>query len=193
LVSVAALHAAVLLTSSALAVWAGVILRRRRTVPGALALGWMMFATAYWALLGALHAVIAPLDVRVAVAQLQYVGIVCVAPLWMTFASQYTRSRWIHDYALVALLWSIPIATLAIAFTNQLHHLLWTDVRPVEGTQRLQYIHGPWFWVALVYNYAVLATGTVMVIRALRHLPTYRQQGLFIVGGMLVPWAANVA
>ena len=180
--------------SSALAVWAGVVLRRRRTVPGAIALSWMMFATAYWALLSALHAVIEPLDVRVAVAQAQYVGIVCIAPLWMIFASQYARSRWIHDHALVALLWSIPAATLAIAFTNQLHHLLWTDVRPVAGTQRLEYLHGAWFWVALIYNYSVLVTGAGVVVRALRHFPlTYRQQGIFILGGMLVPWVANVA
>jgi signal transduction histidine kinase len=165
--------------------------RGRRTVPGTLALGWLMFATAYWALLSALHTVVPSFEVRIALSQLQYIGIVCIAPLWLIFTSQFARSRWLNDRALLALMWVIPVATVAVAFTNQWHHLLWTEIRPVDGG-RLEYLHGPWFWVVVTFNYAALATGTMSLIRALRRFPLpRRRQTLFMFGGSLVPWLAN--
>jgi signal transduction histidine kinase len=165
--------------------------RGRRTVPGTLALAWMMFATAYWALLSALHTAVQSADVRVTLSQLQYIGIVCVAPLWLIFTSQYARSRWLNDRTLVALLWVIPAATVAIAFTNHWHRLLWTGIRPVDGG-RLEYLHGPWFWVAVTYNYAAIASGTMLLIRALRRFPLpRRRETLLMFGGSLLPWIAN--
>jgi signal transduction histidine kinase len=187
-------HAAMLLASSGFAAWAGIVARGRRSVPGARAFAWLMFATAYWAITSALHAVVLSFDVRVALAQLQYIGIAPVAPLWLIFSSQYARSRWLDDRPLLALLWVVPVVTVVVAFTNAWHHLLWTDIRPVDGGLRLEYIHGPWFWVVILYNYAALATGTVVVIRALRHFPVpYRRQTVFMVTGALLPWLCNAA
>jgi signal transduction histidine kinase len=183
-----------LLASSGFAAWAGIVARGRRTIPGALALAWLMFATAYWAVASALHAVVLSFDVRVALAQLQYIGIAPIAPLWLLFSSQYARSRWLEDRPLLVLLWVVPVITVVMAFTNAWHHLLWTDIRPVDGGLRLEYIQGPWFWVAVLYNYAALAAGTVVVIRALRHFPVpYRRQTVFIVAGALLPGLCNAA
>jgi signal transduction histidine kinase len=183
-----------LLTSSGFAAWAGIVARGRRTAPGTAAFAWLMFATAYWAIISALHVVVLSPDIRVALAQLQYIGTAPAAPLWLIFSSQYARSRWLHDRPLVALLWVVPVVTVVLAFTNGSHHLLWSDVRPVDGGLRLEYIHGPWFWVAVLYSYAVLATGTVVVIRALRHFPVpYRRQTVFMVVAALLPCLCNAA
>src|SRR5688572_33415434 len=105
-----------LLASSGFAAWAGIVARGRRTVPGSMAFAWLMFATAYWAVTSALHAVVLSLDVRVALAQLQYIGIAPVAPLWLIFSSQYARSRWLQDRPLLALLWVVPVVTVVMAF-----------------------------------------------------------------------------
>jgi signal transduction histidine kinase len=183
-----------LLTSSGFAAWAGIVARGRRTAPGTAAFAWLMFATAYWAIISALHVVVLSPDIRVALAQLRYIGTAPAAPLWLIFSSQYARSRWLHDRPLVALLWVVPVVTVVLAFTNGSHHLLWSDVRPVDGGLRLEYIHGPWFWVAVLYSYAVLATGTVVVIRALRHFPVpYRRQTVFMVVAALLPCLCNAA
>jgi signal transduction histidine kinase len=183
-----------LLTSSGFAAWAGIVARGRRTAPGTAAFAWLMFATAYWAIISALHVVVLSPDIRVALAQLQYIGTAPAAPLWLIFSSQYARSRWLHDRPLVALLWVVPVVTVVLGFTNGSHHLLWSDVRPVDGGLRLEYIHGPWFWVAVLYSYAVLATGTVVVIRALRHFPVpYRRQTVFMVVAALLPCLCNAA
>ena len=191
--SLVSLHAALLLGSAGLAAWAAVVARGRRTVPGTTAFAWMMFATAYWALLSALHALVPNYDVRVTLSKFQYIGIVAIAPLWLVFTSQYSRHRWRRDRALNVLLWVIPVATVAIAFTNDWHQLLWVEIRSVEGGLRLEYLHGPWFWVAVIYNYAAIATGTIMLFRSLRYFPLpYRRQTAFVIGGALLPWLGNV-
>ena len=186
------IHVALLLASSGLAAWAGIVGRGRRNVPGTVAFGWLMFATAYWAITSALHAVVPSVSVRVALAQLQYVGIVCVSPLFLIFASQYSRSAWLRDRALVALLWVVPIVTLVMAFTNSWHQLLWAEIREVEDGLRLEYIHGPWFWVAVAHSYVALAIATTLLVRAARHFPLpHRRQTAFLVSAAVLPWFAN--
>ena len=152
-----------------------------------------MLATGYWALVGTLHAVILSVPLRIELAKIQYVGIAAVAPLWFIFASQYARERWLRDRTLKLLLWVIPVITVAMAFTNDWHHLLWTAITPVDGGLRLVYSHGPWFWIALIFNYSALAGGTYLLFRALRHFPLpYRRQTALIMTGALLPWVGNV-
>ena len=189
---VVSIHVALLLASSGLAAWAGIVGRGRRNVPGAFAFAWLMFATSYWALTSALHTVIPAYNVRVALAQLQDIGIVAVAPLFLIFASQYSRRAWLRDRALLALLWVVPAVTLAMAFTNGWHHLLWAEIREVDGGLRLEYVHGPWFWVAVAHSYAAVALATTLLIRAARHFPLpHRRQTAFLVSGAVLPWFAN--
>jgi hypothetical protein len=168
------LHAALLLASTGLAAWAAVVARGRRTMPGSAAFGWLMLATAYWALLSALHVLVISYDVRIRISQLQYVGISAVAPLWLMFTSQYARARWLGDRWLTALVWVIPAVTVAMAFSNDWHHLIWTEIVPVNDGLRLVYRHGPWFWVAVIYGYFAMATGTLLLFRALRHIAARR-------------------
>jgi signal transduction histidine kinase len=188
------LHSAVLLFAAVMAVWAAIVARGRRTVPGSGAFGWLMFATAYWAITSALHTLADSIEVRVALAQFQYIGIAAVAPLWLLFTSQYARARWLDDRPTQALLWVIPIATVVMAFTNPWHHLLWTSIEPAGqgSTARLVYSHGPWFWIAVTFSYCTLAAGTFFLLRSLRRFPLpHRRQTALIIAGGLLPWAGN--
>jgi signal transduction histidine kinase len=187
-------HAIVLLASAGLAAWAGIVARGRRTMPGATMFGLAMLAIAYWALLGALHAVVESIPTRIRLAQLQYIGIVAVAPLWLMFGGQYARARWLRDKTAVAMLWFIPSVTLGLAFTNDWHHLLWTSVDPVEsaGGIRLVYRHGSWFWVAVAFNYVCLSSCTMLLFHSMRRFPLpYRRQTTLFLAGALLPWLGN--
>jgi signal transduction histidine kinase len=188
------LHAVVLIGSAGLATWAGMVARGRRTMPGSGVFGAAMFAIAYWALISALHAIVDSNSLRIRLAQFQYVGIVAVAPLWLMFGSEYARARWLRDRASLVLLWVVPLITLVMAFTNDWHHWLWVRVEPitVPGGVRLVYHHGPWFWIAVAYNYLCLTAGTVLLLHSLRRFPLpYRRQTLLFLGGALLPWLGN--
>jgi signal transduction histidine kinase len=188
------LHASALLAAAGVAAWAAIVIRGRRTVPGSAAFGWLMFATAYWALTSALHVSVESDRVRVSLAQLQYIGISAVAPLWLLFASQYARARWLTDQVSRTLLWVIPAVTVLMAFSNGWHHLLWADIRsvPRAGGTALVYVHGPWFWIAVVFNYCALLAGTILIFNALRRFPPpHRRQSVFIMTGAVLPWVGN--
>jgi signal transduction histidine kinase len=190
------LHASVLFASAAVAVWGFIVVRSRRSAPGRDALGWLMLAAAHWSVTSGLHALVEPMETRVALAQIQYVGIAAVPPLWFLFASQYARLPWTSDRTLWLLLWLVPVLTVLLAFTNASHGLLWRAVVPVSapgGGTRLIYVHGPWFWVGVAYSYAALAVGTFVLARAIRRAPlAQRRQVAFAVAGVSLPWSSNV-
>ncbi len=59
---------------------------------------------------------------------MQYLGIVCVPPLWLSLTVQYTgREHWLSRRNL-ALLAIIPLLTLALVWTNEMHGLIWKQV-----------------------------------------------------------------
>jgi len=189
-------HAGALFVSAAVAVWGFIAVRNRRTAPGRDALAWLMVAAAHWSVTSGLHALVEPVESRVVLAQVQYIGIAAVPPLWLLFTSQYARLSWTSDRTLRWLLWLLPVVTVVLAFTNPSHGLLWRAVVPVSapghGT-RLMYVHGPWFWVMVAYNYAALATGTLVLARAIRRAPpAQRRQVTLVVAGVALPWLNNV-
>ncbi|MGE3274800.1 MAG: histidine kinase N-terminal 7TM domain-containing protein [Vicinamibacterales bacterium] len=187
------LHAALLLAATGLAVWATVIVRSRRGVPGATSLWTLMLAIALWCLTSALHALTDPLPLRIAISKVQYIGIAAVPTLWFVFASEYARARWSEDIVLRVALWVLPVVTVLAAFTNEWHHLLWTSIHPAgDGSSRVVYEHGPWFVVWVVFTYCTLAGGAWAMLRSLRRYPLpRRRQAVSIVVGISLPWIAN--
>ena len=189
-------HAGVLFASAAVAVWGFIVVRSHPSAPGRDALAWLMLAAAHWSVTSGLHAVVESVDTRVVLAQVQYVGIAAVPPLWLLFASQYARHSWTSDRTLSFLLWLPPAVSVVLAFTNPSHGLLWRAVVPVSvpgGGTRLMYVHGPWFWVAVAYSYAALAVGTIVLARAIRRAPpAQRRQVAFVVAGVALPWLSNL-
>src|SRR5687767_5110848 len=84
-------QAAALFASTGLSIWAAVIARTRRGVPGGAAFAWMMIAVALWSFTSAMHTLITDFDTRVILAKLQYFGIAPIAVLWLMFTTQYSR------------------------------------------------------------------------------------------------------
>lgn len=163
-------------------------------MPGSTVFGLAMFAIAFWSVVGALHAVVESTPARIRLAQLQYIGIVSAAPLWLMFGAQYARARWPRDPLAVTMLWLIPLTTLVMAFTNDWHRLLWADFEPVAvvGGTRLVYHHGPWFWVAVAFSYVCLTASTALLFQSMRRFPLpYRRQTTLFLAGALLPWFGN--
>ena len=188
-------HAAALLAASALAIWAAIVARTRRGVPGGPAFGWLMLAVALWSFTSAIHTLIDDREVRVLVAKFQYFGVAPVGVLWLLFTTEYSRLAWTRDRPLRAALWIVPIVTLVLAFTNEQHYFYWstiTDVPTASGL-RLEYRAGPWYWVNASYSYFLVLIGTLTLVRGLRRFPApYRRQTALVIAGAVVPWAGNL-
>ncbi len=171
-----------------------ILVWRRRTAPGARALVVLLAGVAVWTLCSALHRLVPDLATKIWVAKVQYLGIQAVAPALFVFALQLTgRQRWVTPGHLL-LLTVIPVATLVLVWTNELHHLVWSRIGlEVHGRIRMGvYTHDLWFMVQAVYAYLLALIATAWLIRVYTHtLRFFRSQLLVMLIALVVPWLAN--
>ncbi|MBN1934563.1 MAG: PAS domain S-box protein [Anaerolineae bacterium] len=127
--------------------------------------------------------------------RVQYLFIQVTMVAWLAFVVQYTgNGRWLTLRWLVVVS-VIPALTVALAWTNDSHHLVWQDIQlnmagVVPNTLS---VRGPWYWVAVAYSYLLLVLATFLLVRAFVRAPElYRRQAGTLLIGVLAPWLANV-
>jgi PAS domain S-box-containing protein len=188
-------HAAALFASTGLSIWAAVIARTRRGVPGGMAFGWMMLAIALWSFTSAMHTLVDDRATRIIIAKFQYLAVAPIGVLWLLFTTEYSRIEWPAQRITRVLVWAVPFATLLLAWTNEQHGFYWTAITEVatpSGT-RLVYTGAPWYWIHATYSYFLILIGTATLVRGLRRFPPpYRRQTALIIVGALVPWVFNL-
>jgi len=94
----------------------------------------------------------------------------------------------------MALLWTIPVASILLAATNEWHRLVWASQVPstVAGGSVIFTSYGAWYWVSVVFFAAVDMWGAVILVRAA--LPTqrlFRLQTTVLLVALAVPWAGE--
>jgi signal transduction histidine kinase len=189
------LQAAALFASTGLSIWAAVIARTRRGVPGGGAFAWMMLAIAWWSLTSAMHTLIDDRATRIVIAKFQYLGVAPIGVLWLLFTTEYGRIAWRVPRLTRPLVWAIPIVTMLLVLTNEQHGLHWATIDQVETPlgRRLIYRGGTWYWVHASYSYVLILIGTATLVRGLRRFPPpYRRQTALIIAGAIVPWVSNL-
>lgn len=167
---------------------------RRRPAPGAWPTVFLMLAVAFWSLAYALELGRANLEAQIFWAKVQYLGIVSVPVIWLILALEYTGlAKWLTRRNLI-LLAIVPLLTLLLAWTNDLHGLIWTQVGQVtiDSYVMLDLTYGVFFWVHLVYAYMMMLVGTIRFLQVLIRSPQlYRGQAGAVLVGALTPWIGN--
>ena len=81
-----------------------------------------------------------------------------------------------------------------MAFTNDYHHLLWSDIILQPGSLNIAiYVHGPWFYIHIVYSYLLLLIGTYWLTKALLVFSRQkRKQVIIIISGLIIGWTSNI-
>ena len=168
---------------------------RRRRVPGAITLLVFMLAVVEWSVGNVLELGSPDLEAKLFWANLEYLGIVIIPVMWLVFALQYSgRERYLTRRNLILLL-SIPLITLLLVWTNNLHGLMRYNIRldtsgPFSVVAKT---YGIWFWVNAAYSYGLLFLGTVILLQVLfRSSRLYRGQTVALLIGTLAPWVGNV-
>ncbi len=168
---------------------------RRRSAPGATPLALLMLAVAVWSLGYALEVASTDLPAGLFWAKVEYFGIAPLSVTWLAFALQYThREKWLTRRNLI-LSTILPIITLLLAWTNEFHGLIWSEVGldASDTLPGLDLTYGRWFWVNAGYTYLSLLLGSFLLIQAFLRSPhLYRRQAGALLVGMLAPWAGNV-
>jgi hypothetical protein len=115
----------VLVIGIGMALIVAVVAWRRRETPGALPLALTMLAAALWAGLDVCEYAVVGYGYKLTFSKLQYVGIASVPVLWLIFALAYCGYQRFLTRRNLILLWIIPVITILMALTNDLHSWMW--------------------------------------------------------------------
>jgi diguanylate cyclase (GGDEF)-like protein/PAS domain S-box-containing protein len=181
---------------SAIITFAGVrIAWRQRTRPAALPLAFLSLFAGLWAVFYIFELMSSTLAGKILWASLKFIWIVplpiCLAAFVLRFAGwhHWPNRRWLVGLSI------FPLITLAVIFTNNLHHLFWqADWLVFYHNHPLRQVtYGPWFWMNIIYTYSIIAICSVFAFTNLTRLGrVYYRQINVITLAMLLPIAANI-
>ncbi len=188
-------YSVIFILSSLLTLGLALAAYRRRSLSGSGPFSLLMLSVSVWLIGRAFEGATLGIPAKIFWAKIEYLGIPWVGVLWLFFILRFTGRDKILSRSNIILAALIPAATAGLAFTNEVHHLIWTSIEPSPaGGGILIYAHGLWFWIAAVYNYLGIITGTILMLLSLRSEPRYlRRQSAVLVTGLLIPIAGNLA
>ena len=181
------LSALVSLTAS-IATW-------RRSAPGSSALSLLLLAMAIWAGSYATRWMDIAGETKLFWFKVMFIGVASVPTLFLVFTLGLTHNGYWLTPRRLLLLSIQPAASLLLQWTNQYHHIFYLSLAVVEKNASLviELTRGPWYFVHIVYSYAIIAVGFfVMSQGALRLGPLYLSQYRLLFAASLLPWMANM-
>ncbi|MEU4218842.1 diguanylate cyclase [Actinoplanes sp. NPDC026623] len=167
--------------------YAALTYRRRSETPLALPLSLVMAGSAQWALADACALAAPTPGLAVTFNYLIFLGVatVVVGFFWHTTVSAGRRPP------RLALMLIHPVLLMAVLATDPWHHLFYRRVE--AGGLGMVVQPGPAYWAHVLYSYAMMAFGLVLVIRALRRaVRGQRRVYLWFLVGALAPTVGNL-
>ncbi len=183
-----------LLATAVIAVALAIYSWQKRPAPGAAPFFVMMLAVAEWTFGYAFELSSADLPSIVLWAKIEYLGIVTGPVAALVLALEYTgHENWLTLRGRL-LLTVVPIMTVALVWTNELHGLIWRTVTidTSSSISLLDVDYGVWFVMHTAYSYLVMIFGILLVVLAFIRSPRpYRGQAAVLVLSGIAPLSGN--
>lgn len=127
----------------------------------------LMFAIFFWCFGSAMEFFSVEIWAKIFWIKISYIGTATAPFLWLLLVLSYAKYDKYLKKEIIALLMVIPIIVLFAAFTNEWHKLLWPNIIPVSLVRGsfLIYLHGPIFWMNLIYSFIMVLTGIIILIK----------------------------
>jgi PAS domain S-box-containing protein len=124
---------------------------------------------------------------------IEYIYAVFAAPLYLVLIIDYVgQDKWLNLRRAI-LLSFIPVTTLILLWTNDLHHLVYSSVSIVGwgDVWVMSVSYGPWFWVHMVYAVVLIITAIALCLKSIgTTCRTQRNQIFGVVLAGVIPTAA---
>lgn len=172
-----------------------VLMWQRRQAPGARAMMVLAASTFIWTsgFLGEAYS--NTLKQQLFLTNIAYIGLMSVPVAWFVFALHYTGNGRFFKRWKILLLCIFPLITIALVWSNNWHHLMWSNERlvisgPFTVTAKT---YGLFFWMAVVYNYTLVILGVIILIRSLfTSTVLHRRQSVPLIIAVSLPFVWNV-
>lgn len=126
--------------------------------------------------------------------QFMYVGVVGAPIGYFVLAVTYTGYKQYLTRRGVGGLLALGVIFLGLAWTNPYHGLHWSNIDySADVLSGSATSPAPGFWGLVVFTYALLLLGSLLLIRYAFTAPhLYRSQTIALLVGVAAPWAANI-
>jgi diguanylate cyclase (GGDEF)-like protein/PAS domain S-box-containing protein len=182
-----------ILMISALATLAVLIIASQRSAPGSVALSGMLLGMFIWSFSYALTWAFMPLDLKVLLLKIMYLGVVMVPGLFLVFTLQIThRERWLTFHNSVLLTLQPIIMMMVVWFAP---HIVFTSIESAikDGYHVMEVTRGSWFWVNTTYSYAIVVLSCGLLIRSHQSANSFfKRQYMMILLGSVIPFILSI-
>ena len=181
---------ALILSISSIITLAASVIAFRRPAPGARTLGTLLLTLTVWSAADALQWVQTDLRTKIILLDIMMSGIAFAPVLFLLFTVKFTQSDWTIRRRHLILLLVIPVLTLLLAWTNELHHIVFSNVGVVQhdGIVLIVLERAPWFFVATVFSYIMIFAGFLFLFQGfMRSSPLFRNQYMLLLFGCFIP------
>lgn len=172
-----------------------IFVMRRLKVAGALPLLGLGVAVSGWALAYAMELASRDIAMQIFWGKVQYFGIAGTSVLFFLFAITYAQHHRLLKSKLLWLVWVFPLICISLVWTNESHHLIWTEITQKDYGSYIMaaFGHGPVFYAFVAYSYVMLLAGTVILVnQAIKAQPEFRSQTFLLVFGVSINWIGNI-
>jgi PAS domain S-box-containing protein len=165
----------------------------RRHAPGALFLMMMELTAAEWSFAIIFEMAATHVPGKMFWSQVSYIGIAFTSYFFFLFAASYSQnSRFLKRRIYLALA-VIPLITVIMAATNDVHHFLWTEITIQPHNNIAIYSHGFYFAVGVGYSYVLVFAGILLLAAAIYRFPSnFLFQMIIMILGGLTPLAGSI-
>ncbi len=125
----------------------------------------------------------------------EYTGLYNLVPLLLLFVVEYFGVVKKIKIKYVLLLWLIPIVILALAWTNELHGLIWINFSSIDPVTNLMIFgHGPVYMIGLLYLYGCMGVILFLLIKqwSSQRQPSFRHQIEIFILAIVLPFGGNI-
>src|SRR4051794_28260326 len=166
---------------------------RRRTAPGGIALMCFLLCVAVWNAGYGLEIAADGVARKLFWAKAEYPGVYLLPVAFFAFSVEHSGRSWAQAGRL-AVLSIVPCAIILLAWTNERHHLIWTDIAAFQPAGKVLALgHGAVFYFGALYAYGLILAASVMLLSGrASHRRFYRRQSVVVLVAICTPWIANI-
>lgn len=189
------LYALFFLATSLVSFFVTFLAWQKRSEKGAKELAYLMFSAGIWSFLILFETNSLTMIEKIFWAKFAYLGALSTPLFYLIFVLRFTGKDKLLSQRNLLFLLIIPVSILALTFTNEKHHLIWTGFSAISAeTNMMEYYHGIGFWIGyVIYTYVLFFIATIYLFSFIfRNTKTLRLQGLIVFIGGLLPWTASI-
>jgi signal transduction histidine kinase len=148
---------------------------------------------AVWAVTYAFEFATNHLQTKIMWSKLSYFGIAFIPVFYFLFTTAFSQKSKIITRQNILLLSVLPVVTIGLILTNDIHHWVWVDVSLDPVLNIAHYHHGIWFWVYWSYAMLLLLFGLFNLIHSIyKFTEYYKSQITILLIATLFPIVGNV-